>query len=429
MLSGLGSNTNQDDGNGDGQGYNGMDENDQMDHSGNDGGDDNNNANSKKTKAKRKRIKKSSQIAENLDTITSKMRDDFKDEDTYFGKVSTCIENEAIAGMLSNKLTFADESLRVLINADDKLFSNKENFSHAPHSIVIDCKDIVEHYRNKGLDFKNAKLCSDDLRSFRFVGWNLETNDEISKLVEKIATVEEDSAVIDAHRFDANNIMHTSHLNASLNGIHSDTDVDDLISGGIGSDYDLDHGSDGGGDIGSQRLPLQPAELADGGGVPVDILDDIRSHSIHSVAELTTLISNSPSDYSYFDLSKMRLHDLPKHLKNIAARLVAEKRGGENSELDEIVNQRAAVVQRNRKEIPKIDFGIVVDRSKFFKITKKATFLCDKTLEKRSEKPFRIETERQYDFNGKELFQPYFKPITVKNLNILFLKNKSNIII
>ena len=410
MLSGLGSNTNQDDG----TGSNDMDENGQMDHSGNDGGgegDDNNNANSKKTKAKRKRIKKSSQIAENLDTITSKMRDDFKDEDTYFGKVSTCIENEAIAGMLSNKLTFADESLRVLINADDKLFSNKENFSHAPHSIVIDCKDIVEHYRSKGLDFKNAKLCSDDLRSFRFVGWNLETNDEITKLVEKIATVEEDSAVIDAHRFDANNILHTSHLNASLNGIHSDTDVDDLISGGVGSDYDLDHGSDGGGgDFGSQRLPLQPAEL------PIDILDDIRSHSIHSVAELTTLISNSPSDYSYFDLSKMRLHDLPKHLKNIAARLVVERRAGgsETSEQDEIVNQRAAVVQRNRKEIPKIDFGIVVDRSKFFKITKKATFLCDKTLEKRSEKPFRIETERQYDFNGKELFQPYFKPITVK---------------
>lgn len=424
MLSGLGSNTNQDDGNGDG--FNDMDENGQMDHSGNDGGggggDDNNNANSKKTKAKRKRIKKSSQIAENLDTITSKMRDDFKDEDTYFGKISTCIENEAIAGMLSNKLTFADESLRVLINADDKLFSNKENFSHAPHSIMIDCKDIVEHYRSKGLDFKNAKLCSDDLRSFRFVGWNLETNDEITKLVEKIATVEEDSAVIDAHRFDANNIMHTSHLNASLNGIHSDTDVDDFVSGGGGggggSDYDLDHGSDGGGggDIGSQRLPLQPAELH------ADLLDDIRSSSIHSVAELTTLISNSPSDYSYFDLSKMRLHDLPKHLKNIAARLVAEKRGsGETSELDEIVNQRAAVaVQRTRKEIPKIDFGIVVDRCKFFKITKKATFLCDKTLEKRSEKPFRIETERQYDFNGKELFQPYFKPITVLFF-ILFL--------
>ena len=150
--------------------------------------------------------------------------------------------------------------------------------------------------------------------------------------------------------------------------------------------------------------------------VPIDILDDIRSSSIHSVAELTTLISNSPSDYSYFDLTKLRLHDLPKHLKIIAARLVAERRGSDEAggvNAEEIANQRAAVVQRNRKEIPKIDFGIVVDRSKFFKFTKKATFLCDKTLEKRSEKPFRIETERQYDFNGRELFQPYFKPITV----------------
>lgn len=34
---------------------------------------------SKKAKTKKKRVKKSSQIAENLDSITSKIRDDFQD--------------------------------------------------------------------------------------------------------------------------------------------------------------------------------------------------------------------------------------------------------------------------------------------------------------------------------------------------------------
>ena len=147
-----------------------------------------------------------------------------------------------------------------------------------------------------------------------------------------------------------------------------------------------------------------------------DFIDDIRSRSMHSVAELTTLISQSPSDYSYFDLGKLKLHDLPKHLKMMATRLANERR--ENEPDSELFGTNAAQARmatvRNRKEIPKIDFGIVIERTKFFKVTKKAIFLGDKTLEKRSEKPLRIETERQFEFNGKELFQPYYKPITVR---------------
>ena len=106
-----------------------------------------------------------------------------------------------------------------------------------------------------------------------------------------------------------------------------------------------------------------------------------------------------------------------------------EASGSGNDGVAVAVEREAAGVQRTRKEIPKIDFGIVIDRNKFFKVTKKATFLCDKTLEKRSEKPFRIETERQYDFNGKELFQPYFKEITVKIISIFFvhLDNRKNV--
>ena len=167
-------------------------------------------------------------------------------EDTYFAKISTCIENEAIAGMLTNKLTFSDDSYRMLINADDKLFDNKENFRHAG-GIELSQKDMVDFYKAKSIECKNLKLCSDDLRSFRFIGWNLETNDEITKLVESISHAEEDSAVIEAHRFDAQN-MHTSHLNASIGGngqsqhsnlgIDVDVDVDFQDVGGCGSDFD-----------------------------------------------------------------------------------------------------------------------------------------------------------------------------------------------
>ena len=147
----------------------------------------------------------------------------------------------------------------------------------------------------------------------------------------------------------------------------------------------------------SQRLPLQPEGLVI---TTADMLEDIRSRSMHSVAELTTLIaSQSPSDYSYFDLAKLKLHDLPKHLKQVANRLMAERQlNSETNAIEPTKATTAITTVRNRKEIPKLDFGIVSDRSKFFKVTKNAIFLGDRTLDKRSEKPFRFETERQYDF-------------------------------
>ena len=157
-------------------------------------------------------------------------------EDTYFAKISTCIENEAIAGMLTNKLSFIDDSYRMLINADDKSFLNKAKFSHEGSGIDVSLREMVDYYKAKSIDCKNMKLCSEEMRTFRFIGWNLETNDEITKLVESITNAEEDTAVIEAHRFDANN-LHTSHLNASVNG-----------DGGGNGDLDIDvDGFDGGG--------------------------------------------------------------------------------------------------------------------------------------------------------------------------------------
>ena len=77
MLSGLGTNSNQDDGEAN-QGENGADM-DQTGFQGGEDGEEGGDAANKKGKAKRKRMKKSSQIAENLDTITTKIRDEFKD--------------------------------------------------------------------------------------------------------------------------------------------------------------------------------------------------------------------------------------------------------------------------------------------------------------------------------------------------------------
>lgn len=151
-----------------------------------------------------------------------------------------------------------------------------------------------------------------------------------------------------------------------------------------------------------------------------DRIDDIRS-TLHSVADLTSLISTSASsDYSYFNFEQLKLHNLPKHLKQIASRLAANQRaiasadgknGAANGEMpmSEIENRKA-----RQKLTPKIEFRDTDDLARFFKVTKKMTYLCDRTLEKRSEKPMFMESERQTTtFESKEFFQPFWKKIKV----------------
>jgi hypothetical protein len=192
-------------------------------------------------------------------------------------------------------------------------------------------------------------------------------------------------------------------MSNNMGGVDVDVDVEGFNDMDIDNieNMDMNH-------MDTSRPPLQHQSNLD----LFDKIDDIRS--LNSVADLTTLISQSPSDYSYFNLDKLKLHDLPKHLKLVATRLLTEKKDDANP-LSNINNQlRTTATARNKKEAPRIDLSIVCDRMKFFKVTKKAIYLCDRTIEKRSEKPSRIETERQYDYNARELFQPYFKTVPAK---------------
>ena len=150
----------------------------------------------------------------------------------------------------------------------------------------------------------------------------------------------------------------------------------------------------------------------------IDLLEKIDDIHLNSVADLTSLISHAPSDYSYFNFEKLKLQTLPKHLKQIAFHLAnntENNNGGENTE-----SKKTATV-RNKKIIPKIDLCEVKDLSKYFKVTKKAIYVCDRTIEKRSEKPFRLETERQTDYNAKQLLQPYYKTIPVRAIFYIYL--------
>jgi hypothetical protein len=151
-------------------------------------------------------------------------------------------------------------------------------------------------------------------------------------------------------------------------------------------------------------------------------LDDIhRSISHHSLADVTALLAQAPSDYSYFDFDKIKLIDLPRHLKRIAHTIALADKTESLAEVPLQPQQQSATKSttvRNKKEAPRLDFTQAqqIEVQKFFKITKKAIYLCDKTIEKRSEKPLRLEQERNFDFNAKTFFQPFDKTIKAKIL-------------
>lgn len=145
-------------------------------------------------------------------------------EDLYFGKISTCIEHEGISGILSNKIRIRDDSIAMLINAEEKSASsflataNPDNYTNNSHE--INCKEIVDMCKSKSIEMRNLKLCV-DMNSFKFIGWNTDSNDEISRLMESMSHVSDD---LEVHRFDANN-LHMSHLNLTSQGV--DVDIDD----------------------------------------------------------------------------------------------------------------------------------------------------------------------------------------------------------
>lgn len=371
----------------------------------NDGmGDDNmddendNDPNSKKAKAaKKRRLKKSSHIvtAENMDQITLKMRDEYKDEDLYFAKKSTCIENEAIGGILLNKLHVQNDSLWMLINSDD------QPYVEAPRDCQTEgnFKSLCDAYTSSSIDLRNLKLCA-DLSNFKFIDYHLDENADMSKLVESINIAPDVDDELEAHRFDSNNLQMSS-FDKSLQMMPGDNiDIDDCCQ-----DFDNDvENMEMDPDNNAPRLAQHLSGL--------ELLDDMRV--ANSISDLSTLISTTPSDYSYFNFDKLKILNLPKHLKHIANSIAAE-----SPNYDPRAN---AVVQRNarntKRVAPRIEFTkMKIDQMKLFKITKKAIYLCDRTIEKRSEKPSRLETERQLNYVSRELFQPYHKKTTAKIIN------------
>ena len=144
----------------------------------NDDGNDEGEAAEKKAKAaKKRRLKNSSHIVttENIESINHKMRDEYKDEDLYFAKKSTCIENEAIGGILLNKLHIQNDSIKMLINSDDHQYDIPDLEKVRNNLSEFNFKSMADSYASVSGELRNLKLCA-DLSTFSFINYNDDEN-------------------------------------------------------------------------------------------------------------------------------------------------------------------------------------------------------------------------------------------------------------
>ncbi len=181
---------------------------------------DNSNADQDGDQAKQKRMKnkrrakKSNHICENLDQINMKNTnydsvdvDQLDNEtDIYFTTISTAIEQQAIAGLLNNKIIIENDlAMNIIINKDDLYFDTNDMLvEHATNDTRVLIKSLVDLTDVKLKRIVQCKLV-EHLKAFSFTNWTMETEDGITDLCETLGNQRVDMQDdLEQHRFDKN---------------------------------------------------------------------------------------------------------------------------------------------------------------------------------------------------------------------------------
>lgn len=410
-----------------------MDNNNFMDANENGGLNQSNNnddGDNQKQKTQRKRRPKKSHLIENLEQITSKVNDELVDYDLYFSKISTAIEQEAIVGLLVNKLKYKDDNLEFLINRDDVYLDvkaiNKDKIKDDNNTNeILKLKKLNECLREL-VD----KRISVELENFHFLGWDLssstnangESNDPFATIIEQFnsnaASIRDQENTVDQDALEADRFDDNLNILENYDAGHVELSEFGGLAGPDAGDDFIDDIHDG--------LDQLPAMIDHGPNL--NHIDDIQSmaHTLQDVGSLleTTL---QPSDYTYFNFDRLRLHDLPKHLKAMAIKLATNEANSQNNAnegQDTTIRSKIAGKDRRKKQLQLLDLKQINDYTKIFKQTNKAICLSDKIIEKRAEKSFHLEIEREISYNPRQLFQLYSKTIPVKILTSNEIQNE-----
>ena len=88
----------------------------------------------------------------------------------YFSKISTCIENEGIAGVLLNKLRIGSDAGMLLIDKDERQDPAYQSYRHSTEPACGSFRSLWEFARIKGIQLIGARLAPEF--SFKFKNWD-----------------------------------------------------------------------------------------------------------------------------------------------------------------------------------------------------------------------------------------------------------------
>ncbi|CAM1296898.1 Uncharacterised protein g1679 [Pycnogonum litorale] len=304
-------------------------------------------------KKKKKNVKRSKTIVPNVNALNIKKFDTRFDVDPLFKKMSETFDEGGIKSLLLNSLKSRDDGCELILDSSSSLSSSDIKTEHGTsHQIFSSDLKILS-----GVNW-NAKICP-PFHEFRFRNWNPSKHDVFGN--------DQDSPPVDDIIGCKSSENHAFDLNAVPEPIEENYDDGNTIFFGdaISPSHDDD---DDDNDNGAWNSQFQQSA------------HPIRLESVDALAQI---LSDQPSDYSYFDTHLLSAWAGPNHWK--------VKPFSKETRQKREVEKKLSV---------KIDYDGEIISDELFKPSVRSVKLERKTLQQWSVERTTMPEDLHYDING-----------------------------
>jgi len=301
---------------------------------------------------KKRRLKKSSTVEKNLKNINfSKFELEF-DVDPLFKKTSSQFDGGSGGNQFLATLLVRDETCELLLDSDAVLENVNTGMTPIKPPVGTGFSDLM------GLDanMENLGICP-TFSSFSFSKWSLEgegeDDDEYNRLNQSISASQEERAAGNATEMEEN----------AFDAFAVPEPIDDLGDGMV------DH------DIGDDMDRSEWSEKAVGHAGPSR--PGFTANLPMTTADMLSVLTTAPLEYSYFDHGKLGAWAGPKHWKfKPMSKVATEADKGKGRKRKELTPLDYDMFDGNKDELQ----DVLAKLSQLLTIPKKSVKLVDKTM-------------------------------------------------
>jgi len=301
---------------------------------------------------KKRRLKKSSTVEKNLKNINfSKFELEF-DVDPLFKKTSSQFDGGSGGNQFLATLLVRDETCELLLDSDAVLENVNTGMTPLKPAVGTGFSDLV------GLDvnMESLGICP-TFSSFSFSKWSLEgegeEDDEYNRLNQSISASQEERAAGNATEMEEN----------AFDAFAVPEPIDDL------GDGMADH------DVGDDMDRSEWSEKAVGHAGPSR--PGFTANLPMTTADMLSVLTTAPLEYSYFDHGKLGAWAGPKHWKfKPMSRVVTEADKGKGRKRKELIPLDYDMFDGNKDELQ----DVLAKLSQLLTVPKKSVKLVDKTM-------------------------------------------------